>query len=179
MPDILVLPITGGPGAPGRRGKRVAGSVWVRDDAFARNVLLPLAWHFTRGGYAKTHIGRKDVYLHHLVYKYYVGEVVPGLEIDHIDRDKRNNLPGNLRAVTRSVNSANHPRRRDNTSGFRGVSWNKRKSAWQAYVNKDGRRHHLGYFGSGEEGKRAAARSVNSAFRHMFPFVAVPNPTVE
>lgn len=45
--------------------------------------------------------------LHRLVYEAYKGEIPEGMEIDHIDRNKRNNNPDNLRVVTRSENLLN------------------------------------------------------------------------
>lgn len=47
------------------------------------------------------------VLVHRLVYEAFKGEIPEGLEIDHIDRNKRNNNPDNLRVVTRSENMRN------------------------------------------------------------------------
>lgn len=47
------------------------------------------------------------VYVHKLVYETFKGEIPEGLEIDHIDRNKLNNNPDNLRVVTRSENIKN------------------------------------------------------------------------
>ena len=45
--------------------------------------------------------------VHRMVYEAFKGEIPEGLEIDHIDRNKRNNSPDNLRVVTRSENIGN------------------------------------------------------------------------
>lgn len=50
------------------------------------------------------------VYVHKLVYETFKGEIPEGLEIDHIDRNKLNNNPDNLRVVTRSENMKNRDR---------------------------------------------------------------------
>lgn len=50
------------------------------------------------------------VYIHRLVYESFKGEIPEGLEIDHIDRNKRNNNPDNLRVVTRIENNRNRNR---------------------------------------------------------------------
>ena len=47
------------------------------------------------------------VYIHRLVYEAFKGEIPEGMEIDHIDRNKRNNNPDNLRVVTRKENMNN------------------------------------------------------------------------
>lgn len=49
----------------------------------------------------------KIVYVHRLVYEAFKGEIPEGLEIDHIDGNKHNNNPDNLRVVTRKENMCN------------------------------------------------------------------------
>lgn len=55
------------------------------------------------------------VYVHKLVYEAFKGEIPKGLEIDHIDRNKHNNNPDNLRLVNRVENVMN---RNNSESGF-------------------------------------------------------------
>ena len=50
---------------------------------------------------------RSIVYVHRMVYEAFKGEIPEGMEIDHIDRNKHNNNPDNLRVVTRAENIAN------------------------------------------------------------------------
>jgi hypothetical protein len=50
---------------------------------------------------------RSIIYVHKLVYETFKGEIPEGMEIDHIDRNKRNNNPDNLRAVTHKENMGN------------------------------------------------------------------------
>ena len=45
--------------------------------------------------------------------------------VDHIDNDKSNNNIANLRWATRAENNQNASMRKDNTSGVKGVSWDK------------------------------------------------------
>ena len=49
----------------------------------------------------------KVVYVHRMVYEAFKGEIPEGMEIDHIDRNRQNNNPDNLRVVTRSENNKN------------------------------------------------------------------------
>lgn len=50
---------------------------------------------------------RSIVYVHRMVYEAFKGEIPKGMEIDHIDRNKHNNNPDNLRVVTKSENIKN------------------------------------------------------------------------
>lgn len=52
------------------------------------------------------------------------------LLIDHVDKDGLNNSRGNLRLATRSQNAMNRGKQRDNTSGYKGAYWDKRRGTW-------------------------------------------------
>lgn len=60
----------------------------------------------------------KIVYVHRLVYEAFKGEIPEDLEIDHIDRNKHNNNPDNLRLVTRTENMRNIDRIVNKVSEF-------------------------------------------------------------
>lgn len=68
------------------------------------------------------------------------------IEVDHIDGNKLNNRPTNLRAVDRSLNSRNRALTRLNRSGVVGVHWDKRSSRWVASLYVGGRQKTLGSF---------------------------------
>jgi hypothetical protein len=58
--------------------------------------------------------------------------------VDHIDKNKLNNHYTNLRWTTRKENNLNKNKRKDNKSGFIGVSLDKKYHRWQADFCKDG-----------------------------------------
>lgn len=66
--------------------------------------------------------------------------------IDHIDRNKLNNRKSNLRYCNQSQNNTNTKIRKDNTSGFKGVYFNKEKQKWRAYIFINKKYKSLGYF---------------------------------
>ena len=67
------------------------------------------------------------------------------LEIDRVDGTK-GYAPANCRFVGEVTQSRNTARRRDNVSGFIGVSYNKRDCVYNPRVRRCGKSHHLGTF---------------------------------
>jgi hypothetical protein len=95
---------------------------------------------------------RLSVYGYQVVWALQHGEW-PESEIDHKDRDPTNDAPGNLRKATHQQNMGNTGLFAHNTSGVKGVSWAAAKGKWRAYIKKNGKNRHLGYF----DEKQAAA----------------------
>lgn len=65
---------------------------------------------------------------------------------DHINRNPLDNRKENLRPATYSENCRNRGKRKDNTSGVTGVSFDKWKNKWVAYVTINKKLKYLGYF---------------------------------
>lgn len=70
----------------------------------------------------------------------------PGELVDHINRDPLDNRLCNLRSATKSTNGMNRGLNQNNTSGYKGVSWKKRRSKWTARVRVGRREVSCGYF---------------------------------
>lgn len=83
---------------------------------------------------------------------------------DHIDGNGLNNQRGNLRPATKSENGANRKLNRNNTSGFKGVGWNKAQQKWTASIRQFGKLRYLGYFLD----VMAAARAYDVAAKEIF-----------
>ena len=71
-----------------------------------------MRFYENQGGYLWTSLALKDHTklsgrLNRLVYSNVYGEIPKGYEIDHIDRDRKNNFPNNLRLVTKKENNQN------------------------------------------------------------------------
>ena len=66
--------------------------------------------------------------------------------IDHIDRNKINNVVQNLRWATHSENNTNITTRKDNTSTHTGVIYHKRLKKWQVSICINGLRKHIGSY---------------------------------
>ena len=120
------------------------------------------------GGYRRIRIPRMTA-AHRLVWLYVRGKPVPAI-IDHIDHDKLNNRIGNLRAATRAENSANSGKRRHNTSGAKGVHFNKKNQCFIASIGAKRQKLYLGSFATLEAAtaaRRDAAERLHGKFaRH-------------
>lgn len=87
--------------------------------------------YLRRNGYYCVLIDRQEYLVHRVVMCLVIKEDIPiEKEVDHIDRNKSNNSPENLRVVSKSENNLNRKIQGNNTSGFTGIHFNERDSAW-------------------------------------------------
>lgn len=91
----------------------------------------------------------KTYFVHKLIF-YIMGFDIPDI-VDHINLDKTNNRWTNLRAVDKRQNNTNQPKRKDNTSGFKGVYFHKSHNKWMARISHHGKSKFLGYATTPEE----------------------------
>ncbi len=70
----------------------------------------------------------------------------PKSKVDHKNGNKLDNRKENLRLSTHSQNGCNRGKQVNNSSGLKGVTWNKERLAWHAQIGVRGKRIHLGYF---------------------------------
>jgi len=104
-----------------------------------------VAGHVAKDGYIRIRIDKKIYLAHRLAWLYMYG-YFPENFIDHIDRNPSNNRISNLREITNSCNIRNTGQRKNNTSGIKGVYWNKRDNKWQAQIMINKRGINLGSF---------------------------------
>lgn len=100
-------------------------------------------------GYIIIGVFGKHYKAHRLAFLYMTGEW-PTKFVDHKDTIRNNNQWNNLRESTRLENNNNANRRKDNTSGFKGVSWHKASNKFIARCWANGVRHNLGCFETAE-----------------------------
>jgi hypothetical protein len=99
-------------------------------------------------GYRGIHIDGRRYKCSRLVWLYQTGEW-PTHEIDHVNGDRVDNRFCNLREATLTENRWNSRKRVNNTSGYKGVSWDSARSLWKARINVGGKEKHLGRKGRG------------------------------
>ncbi len=93
-------------------------------------------WYYHNLGYA---VRGKGIYMHKLINK-----TPDGFQTDHINRNKLDNRKKNLRTVNQTQNRYNIGLQKNNTSGYKGVIWNKDKKLWFACIYKNSKRIYLG-----------------------------------
>ena len=108
-------------------------------------------------GYLQVSLKGKRMLAHRLAYFLHTGETPQ--EIDHVDHDRQNNKFENLRAATSSLNKCNAPMRVTNSSGFKGVWYDKSRNRYTAQFQYQGVNRRLGRFKTAE----AAARAYDKA----------------
>lgn len=96
-------------------------------------------------GYIRISVERQYVLAHRLVWLVETGRWPVG-ELDHINRDRKDNRFDNLREVSRSENLLNTSVRSSNVSGVKNVNWDKARKKWVAQVRRNGTQYNLGRY---------------------------------
>jgi hypothetical protein len=98
-------------------------------------------WRAVKGDatvYARTNILGLDTRLHALLC---------GRGSDHRNHNGLDNrCSANLRPATLSQNNCNRRRQKNNSSGYKGVSWHQGRRRWEANIQINGKRKDLGGF---------------------------------
>lgn len=110
----------------------------------------------------------KNIYMHRMIMGF-----PSQMEIDHINGDGLDNRKANLRVVSHAQNMANQKSRKNTSSIYKGVSWNKRRGKWESYIETSGKKKHLGYSLDEQE----AAKTYDVAAIRIFGVYARPNFT--
>jgi outer membrane protein assembly factor BamB len=111
-------------------------------------------------GYLIIMVDRQRYRAHRLAWFYSYG-VWPADQIDHINRDRVDNRLVNLREANNTENAQNTLKKKNNTSGHKGVRLDKRFGLWYAHIRVGGNKHYLGTFPTAAEAGecyRVAAR---------------------
>ena len=93
------------------------------------------------------------------------------LDIDHIWGDGIDNQKHMLRFCTHQENVMNAKPRKNCSSKYKGVSWDKRSKIWESCIKINGKKIFLGYFIIEED----AARTYDAACIKYFGEFARPN----
>ncbi len=97
-------------------------------------------WYYNNG-YAKTYHKGKRIRMHRLILN-----ASKRQQVDHRDRNGLDNRRSNLRICTIQENNRNVGLRKDNTSGYKGVSLDKTTGHWKPLVYVNGEAKTFGQF---------------------------------
>lgn len=86
-------------------------------------------------------------------------------EVDHIYHKTNDNRKSQLRIVTSSQNKMNKGLQSNNTSGIRGVSFNKRTNKWTAEIHINNQKIYLGEFPTLEEAAQTRKEAEEKYFK--------------
>ena len=89
----------------------------------------------------KYHYSGKMLYLHT-----YLAHPGQGFCVDHINGNTLDCRRENLRVCRNIENCRNRVKSKNNTSGYKGVTFTPKTSRWRAHIMVDRVNHHLGYF---------------------------------
>lgn len=107
-----------------------------------------VAGSLSGNGYLHINIGGRRVKNHRIIWEMHNGKIPDGMEIDHINHIKTDNRIENLRLVSHKQNLSNASLMADSSSGVSGVSWNRNRQKWHAYIKSNYKRRHIGFFDS-------------------------------
>ena len=100
-------------------------------------------------GYKKVRINGKMHGNHRIIFAMHNGYFPK--QIDHIDRNPKNNKIENLRDATHAENQWNTTKNAKNTSGYKNVLWRKDKKKWTCRFKVNGKHIMRGSFNTAEE----------------------------
>lgn len=113
-------------------------------------------WHLNVHGYCFRFVwidGRRvSILMHREILGLKVGEMVM---VDHVNSNRCDNRKENIRVCSRSQNAGNQRLSSNNTSGIKGVSWDKKSKKWRASIRFGNKNYHLGFFANKEDAGKA------------------------
>jgi len=110
-------------------------------------------WYLTAAGYVECKNRKEKLILHR-----FIMNASGGFVVDHINHNKLDNRKCNLRICTHQQNSCNSIRKVNNTGKMYGVRKHS-KYGWEAYININKKKKHLGLFKKKSEAAEARLKA--------------------
>jgi hypothetical protein len=104
---------------------------------------------------------KHDIKCSRVVFLLHNGYLTDDKVVDHATNKSLDNSIENLREATQSQNSQNSKLRKNNNSGTKGLSWNKKRQKWEAKLYVNYKKIHIGYFLKSE--KENAKKAIEEA----------------
>ena len=133
------------------------------------DLIKPYCWHIDNGYVVARSLNMDNtiVCMHRLVMGLVQND---GLRVDHIFHNTNDNRKEKLRLVTRSQNLMNSKMFKNNTSGYKGVYYNKKKKKWDAKITINQEDINLGRYANIEdaiEARRVAEEKYFKEYKYQ------------
>ena len=127
-------------------------------------------WYYNRGYAARAGMTSTGmlVYLHRDLMS-----PPDGMQVDHINRNSLDNRRSNLRICSQTENRRNQSKYSNNTSGYKGVSWDKAAGKWSVSIRINSKLIKIGRFDDIVD----AAKAYDGGAKKYFGEFAVLNFT--
>ncbi len=140
-------------------------------------ILSKWVWHCSSMGYAVRKIGgrhgKQSMFMHR-----YIKMAATHRVVDHVNGNRLDNREQNLREVMPRYNYYNRGKQANNTTGYKGVCYDKSRGRFMATISKDRLQRNLGRFDTAEEAAMAydaAARDLHGKHARLnFPQQVYP-----
>lgn len=129
----------------------------IDDDDYER--INQWKWKVDSHGYAVRVYQNKTIFMHREII-----HTPEGMCTDHIDHNPLNNCKNNLRICTMRENQGNSILRCDNSSGFKGVCFDKGRKRWIAKIHSGNKRKTIGRYKNPEEAAIAYDKTAENVF---------------
>jgi hypothetical protein len=145
--------------------KLTKGKVTIVDDE-DYEYLSQWKWQFNVGYASRSSSVRGKsckIYMHRII-----AHTPMDKETDHINRDKLDNRRKNLRICSSAVNERNKSIVCTNTSGARGVNWEKGRNKWRAGITYNYKYYNLGRYDNINDAIRAYNEKAFELFGELY-----------
>ena len=116
------------------KAKEVVAHTIVSEEDYEE--LSKYKWYKNSDGYAAGNVNKKIVLLHRYIMINILGNnITPKIKVDHIDKNRLNNIRNNLQTATDSENNRNRVKKENTTSQYIGVMFRKSNNKWQAGIS--------------------------------------------
>lgn len=112
-------------------------------------------------GYQSLRIDFATYKSHRVVWTMVHGGIPEGMDIDHINGDRSDNRPANLRLCSRLGNARNNKIYKSNTTGYKGVSRHSSGKGFVATCRNGKEQVYLGFFMDAKEAHEAYRRAAS------------------
>ncbi len=121
----------------------------------------------THNGYLKLSVDATRFRAHRLAWLYHYG-AWPNGWLDHKNGDRLDNRITNLRVADKSLNGVNRGKSKASTSGFKGVTFDKKSGCWRAQIGFRGKNIFVGDFSSPKQAHKAYEKKGMQLFGEFF-----------